>query len=271
MEPIGQYVARAQDDACLRQQVRSALEARSSSEFTSEGLCAECRPPKGLLRVSAEGRYFMLTCPQRDNRDLCRLARNDAALRRTERARWLDAHGVGARYQGMDLSRVDEAARITVGGYLDRLGDHVRAGKGLLISGPTGTGKTAILGLIAERAHGIMLQGGCWMVYSYDLYAAICRRDEAARERLETWRNCRLLLLDEFGAAYGADFPASEFEGMMEHRQADQLATCVTTNLSLADLRRSPEWSRVYDRWRSTCWGIELVGASKREALEGMP
>jgi DNA replication protein DnaC len=250
------------------------LEASSSSEFTAEGRCAECRAPDGLLRiflrVDEAGRVFWLVCPHRANPAICRLARNDAARARTERSRWLDAHGVGARYQGMELAKVADAAQAAVGGYLERLAQHVREGKGLLISGPTGTGKTAILGLVAERAYESQIRD-CWMVYSYDLYAAICRRDDAARTKLATWRSCRLLLLDEFGAAYGADFPASEFEGLMEHRQSDQLATCVTTNLSQADLRRSPEWSRVYDRWRSTCWGIELVGPSKREALEGMP
>lgn len=270
MEKLDGILERAQEGISRRQRASSAIldSWRSDPEWQPD--CSACRKPEGLLHGEHEGMTLTLQCPRRSDCASCPLARADIQRAAEEKARWLRSHGVLRRYHGMRVDHVEERVQDYVTGYVERLQQHVRTGRGLLITGTTGTGKTAILGLIAEWAYDQGIRDAHF-VYCYDLYAAFYRRDEETREQVRRWRECPLLLLDEFGAPYGHDFPTSEFEGLCEHRQADHLATCVTSNLAVKALQRTPEWARIYDRWRSTCWGIELRGPSKRQGLEGLP
>mgnify|MGYP005857167723 CR=1 FL=1 len=270
MEKLDGILERAQEGISRRQRASLALADLCGSEPDWQPNCEGCKKPQGAIRFEHEGQTFRLACPWRADSQRCPLARADLLKAAQEKTKWLRERGLLRRYHGMRLEQVDPRARDLVAGYLERLQEHVRAGRGLLITGTTGAGKTALLGLIAERAYDLGITDAQF-AYCYDLYAAFYRRDEEAREQIRRWRECRLLLLDEFGAPYGHDFPASEFEGFCEHRHADHLTTCVTTNLSVKAIQRSEEWSRIYDRWRSTCWGLALRGTTKRQGLEGAP
>lgn len=221
-----------------------------------------------------DGLKVSVVCLWRDDPRRCHLAvrdaENAAVARRADREDWLRQGGLGPRYWGMSLECVEQTIRADVAAYLDGVREHIRQGRGLLLSGAVGTGKTAILGLIAERACDERLSG-VEFVHCSTLFAAFYRRAKDDAERVLRWRECSLLLLDDFGMAYAHDFPVAEFEAFCEHRHSEILATCVTTNARVEDLQESRQWARIYDRWRSTCWGYVLGGQSKRQVLEGWP
>lgn len=236
-----------------------------SSQPDAEPPCDEC--DDGWLKVVKDGEFIgQAICPFREDAAKCMLARANGEQAGAQKTAWLRGHGVLARYHHMSIDHVAEKARLEVAGYTANLADEVTEGRGLLIGGAVGTGKTAILGLIADAAYDAGINE-TEFVYSFDLYAAFFRHNpERDDERMRRWRQARLLLLDELGAAYTTDFSLSEFEGFVEHRHAACLATCVTTNVPLDKLKKVVS-ARVYDRWRSTCTAIELAGGSKRTAL----
>ena len=178
--------------------------------------------------------------------------------------------GLGERYHDARLEMVaPEEARSAIGGYLEHLAEHVKAGRGLLFTGPVDTGKTCALALVLLRACEIGL--GAKFVYAPDLYSALIGRDDESRSVVDSCRYVQLLCIDDFGAAYPGEFPSSQFEGLCEYRQARIKATCVTTNRAPAELAKDVLTQRAIDRWRATCWAVEMPGESRRQRLDGTP
>ncbi len=274
-EDVGQALRRIRAGISRRRQAATALlaEWRSDPEWRPD--CNACGRPGGILTVLRPGEHeqvqerLQVRCPWRDDPERCNLAAADRASAAEAKARWLREHGVGRRYQGMRLEMVPQGVRREIGAYLTCLREHVASGRGLLLAGPVGAGKTAVLGLIAERAFDLEITAE--LVHCSALFAAFYRRGRDDGDRLQRWRGSALLLLDDFGVPYAHDFPLAEFEAFVEHRHAEMLATCVTTNARIEDLRADAAWARVYDRWRATCWGYVLDGPSQRAPLEGTP
>lgn len=270
MEKLDEIIRRTEEGISRRRQASTELLAEWRSDPTWQPDCATCRRPAGMLAAERGELRVLVRCPRRDDPTRCELAAADLEKAAADRRRWLHERGLGRRYHGMSLESVEASARPEIAAYLERLDAHVRAGRGLLLAGPVGSGKTAILGLIAERAYDLGIESVDF-VHCSRLFAAFYRRGREDGERLERWRSRSLLLLDDFGVAYAHDFPLAEFEAFCEYRHAEMLATCMTTNARVEELQASVEWARVYDRWRSTCWGYVLEGPSKRQGLEGAP
>jgi len=269
MGPVGNLIAQANGVISRRRRATLALEAKRSSNPNWRPDCAGC-VLDGMLVLEIDGQQTPGACPFRHAPDVCKLARREEMRARSDRVGWLDEIGFGRSYHEARLDEVHANARPMVGHYLESLPAHVAQGRGLLIGGRPGTGKTSILALIAQRAWDVGFRS-VRFVYAYDLFALFFRRDEESQAEVQRLRGVSLLLIDDFGAAYGADYPEAQFEGLTEFRQADKRATCVTTNLAPLDLKRNPAWARIYDRWRATMWGTTLPGESQRQNLAGGP
>lgn len=78
----------------------------------------------------------------------------------------------------------------------------------------------------------------------------------------------KMLLLDDFGVEYASDWVMSRFQAFVEYRHANMLSTCITTNLSVADLSTLPGYERVISRWAESCGNdiYELPGRDLRRA-----
>lgn len=208
----------------------------------------------------------MVACPRREEPDLCRLAAADRREAfRLRRVRLMGA-GLLPRYHAATIAGVNAAIRDDVVSYLRNLDEQIGRGKGLMLIGDRGTGKTMVLGLIGMRADEIGQPFA--FVYAADVYAAMRRRDGAALEYLEGLRRTKLLLFDEFASSPANDFTIGDLESLLEHRHGSMRATCIATNLGAEKLRQMPEWARIYDRLRDDCWppgeAIVIPGGSQR-------
>lgn len=193
------------------------------------------------------------------------------------REQWLERCGVGARYWDACRERLREPQVICA--YLDELEERVKDGRGLLLLGPIGVGKTAALALIARDAQG--KTPGAWYVTVTRLIGHLLRQTELRREMVyrraeynlpkgreevvdpKLWP---LLLLDEFGAAYESDYAMAALEDYLGWRYDHKLATCVASNLTPEQIRRNPHYARLVDRWRETCDVVVIGGPSQRRA-----
>jgi len=264
MEHIG---ARADE---LRRRLQKASEqvARLSSDPGWQPPCGTCLKPDGrfAIRLPGEERDAMVTCPFRQRREVCRLARWDEATAAQHRRQALEQCGLLPVYHDATLQGVHEAIRSDIGMYLVNLEEHRLAGRGLIITGGTGVGKTCVLALVGVRM--LELAGGFRFAYAADIYRALHRRDDGERAMADELRQTSMLLFDEFAAPASSDFIYGDLEALLEYRRGKRLPTCVTCNVPMKQLAKQPQWARIADRLRETSYppGRELMipGGSRR-------
>ena len=191
---------------------------------------------------------------------------------------WLTRCGVGERYWEMERERLREPDLVVP--YLAELAPNVEAGRGLLLIGPVGVGKTATLAMVAEEA---LAQGitGAWYTTATRMITHLLRGTEMRTEWVYTDdgygaregkqvdidpRHWPLLLLDEFGSAYESEYAIAAFEDYLGYRHDRRLATCVATNLTAEQIRANDHYARLVDRWRETCVVVGIGGESMRGA-----
>lgn len=157
-----------------------------------------------------------------------------------------------------------------------------------LLSGPTGTGKTACLSaMFKHRFHIVAMQSGLkaylladwvWSNVVYLTYSEFCQiiRDRDGEMPL-TWdnlSNCSLLMLDDlgFGFSDAAGWNLTRVSELLDKRWRGQLKTWMTTNLSGAKRGAKPsdleQWigDRSFSRIADRLWMAyyELTGADRR-------
>jgi chromosomal replication initiation ATPase DnaA len=215
-----------------------------------EGPCnGWLRKPEGAMRCPHDGQE---DCPNVDQTEA--------------RDRFLRLTGLGRRYRnatpekllGLHVSNGNREAAEGIAGYMAAMPGNLREGRGYMLLGTVGGGKTYALALtaLAARKH---LPEGVRFVFCPELFALLHGRDDASAGRREDLRTCGLLLLDDFGVEYVADWGMAQFQAFVEFRHANLLATCITSNLSAADLRGLAGFDRITSRWSESCDVYELA------------
>jgi len=214
------------------------------------------KPPEGCRGKFCDGGYVPdLSMPV--YWEICPL---DGPACPFHRQRLLRPLGIGERYQAASIEQIaNDGSKAIVQSYVDSIGESVSEGKGLYIEGGVGVGKTSILALVAYAAVVAGYSVAYW--YAGSLFDRLHRQDEAATDLAY---QCDLLLLDDFGVQYSADWTVTRFDALIEHRYANQKAMCITTNVSREELEDSDTWCRVYDRWKEMCEGISAGRESMR-------
>ena len=157
---------------------------------------------------------------------------------------WLRKHG--------SFPKENAEAYDAVKKYSDNLKANLDSGKGLILRGPAGTGKTSIAVSILKQA--MTLGKGCLMISMpslLDTMLALSKGDNVDYLRFEQkLRNIPLLLLDDFGAEYSkSDWVPSKVESIIIDRYNRMKPIILTTNYSDAWTEKNYS-QRVYDRLR---------------------
>jgi len=182
--------------------------------------------------------------------------------------RYLSGGGIGRQYHKAVLEKTRIPDKL--GQFIDNLEDNLKSGKGLLILGPVGTGKTSCLAIIAKailalNRHEFNLQSDFVFTSLEDLVNAICTKD------YDFTKDCNgtlALMLDDFGREYFPEFAFSTFENMIEFRYANKQSTFITSNLTAESLRENRRFQRIVDRWRECNEVIQISGESMRKSQQ---
>ena len=154
-------------------------------------------------------------------------------------SRWLWHSGIGLLYQRLgwqDLTRPTFAGAETYLDYLDNAPAYVRAGLGLVVYGPRGTGKTMIGNLVLKDLIGRGF--GCYsttFTAMIDAYAKGWRNEDSLIWFDNRLRNSSVLLIDDLGRERNqGEGTVGErmLEEVIRHRVACQMPTILTTNLN---------------------------------------
>jgi DNA replication protein DnaC len=176
------------------------------------------------------------------------------------------------RYQNLSFDRppiadLPRPVTFAVRRYVEDLGSHVAAGRGLWIFGDVGTGKTSLAMLVSQAA---LRAGHSVAIYSMPTLLRQIRAtygedsedtDVALLERLAT---VDLLHLDDVGAERMTPWVAELLYSLVNARYEEEKAILLTTNIAELDELGEQIGRRTTSRLVEMCEQIPLMGSDHR-------
>ena len=143
--------------------------------------------------------------------------------------------------------------------YVDGALHNWREGLGLVLCGPTGTGKSmAMANALKSCRQEDNSPSALWVTES-DLVEAM--KPGGNEGLVQSALTCQVLALDDFGVCRLTDFVLERLEQLAERRHARELSLLMTTNLTPKALESSAELARIWRRWSQDC----LVGIMREK------
>ena len=142
--------------------------------------------------------------------------------------------------------------------YVEHFDEFKKDGRGLLLHGPVGTGKTYYASCIAN---GLIDKGYDVLCSSLrDIVNELQGIWEGKNEYIVSLNKYALLVFDDLGAERDTDFMKEQIFNIIDSRYI------VTTNLTMEQIKKPQDvsYQRIYDRVLERCHPIEINGVSRR-------
>lgn len=243
-------------------------------ETTNLLYCKKCRTPR-QKRFEVCGRIFTPLClcaclaQAEEAREaevkrrefLDRVAKNRSlGLPEPELRKHTFQNDLGFNPEQMALARA----------YVENWEENEMLGKGLLLWGNVGTGKSYLAGCIANA----LLDRGVAVLMTN--FSRLLNRltDFSAGDKnayIQSLNAYRLLIVDDLGVERGSDFVKEQVFQIVDSRYRTGLPMIVTTNLPLGALKnpRDLAYARIYDRLLERCTPILVNEGNIRKTLAG--
>ena len=183
--------------------------------------------------------------------------------------------GIPKRYYDMSFEWLKENGKFPkenkeayhiVNKYRQNLAQNLNTGKGLILRGPAGTGKTSLGVCLLKEA--LKIGKGCLMISMPNLLdnmLTLSKGDNVAFMSYEQkLRNIPLLLLDDFGAEYSkSEWVSAKIESIIIDRYNRMRPIILTTNYS-EGWTKDHYSQRIYDRLRGEYQEAIFMGLSHR-------
>lgn len=139
-----------------------------------------------------------------------------------------------------------------------------KEGKGLLLYGPKGTGKTFFAACICNAL--IEEQKPCLMTQFSRLVNTISAKWEGKQEYIDSLTQFDLVAIDDLGAERNTDFMSENVFSIIDTLYRAKVPMIITSNLALAQMVEETDikQARVYDRILERCLPVEFKGESRR-------
>lgn len=149
--------------------------------------------------------------------------------------------------------------------YVNNFPKFLKEGKGLLICGGTGSGKsymsTCICNALLEKGY------PCYFTSFGRLRNKIAGMYEGKQEFIDSLNKYSLLVLDDLGAESNTDYMFEIIHNIIDCRVNAGLPTIVTTNLTKQELfsREEMKKQRIYSRLYEMCILVDGAGEDRRK------
>ena len=147
--------------------------------------------------------------------------------------------------------------------YVDHFDDLCKDGKGLLLYGGVGTGKTYIACMIANA---LIDKGYPVLVTNFARVLSTLQGTFDKQEYLDSLNQFRLLVIDDLGIERDTGYAKEQVFNIIDSRYRSGLPMIITTNLTMQKLATESDLAdkRIYDRILERCYPVEVVGESRR-------
>lgn len=148
--------------------------------------------------------------------------------------------------------------------YADKFAEFMQSGKGLLLYGTVGTGKTYYAACVAN--HLIDAGRSVYMTNFARLTNIIQGKFEGKQEFIDSLNDFDLLIIDDLGAERKSEFMQEMVFNIIDARYRAGLPMIITTNLTADEIKKPQEvtFQRIYDRILERCFPVEVTGQSRR-------
>jgi DNA replication protein DnaC len=245
--------------------------AAQDGDYTGEnGLlyCGKCRTPKQcVVELFGQKRTVYCLCK-------CEVEKRDAEKAEQERREKMQRIQ-RLRQDGFPESdmqdwtfekddgknaQVSEIAR----NYVKHFDDLKKRGKGLLLFGKVGTGKTFISACIANA----LIDRGypCLVTNFARLVNTIGGMYEGKQEYIDSLNRFDLLVIDDLASERDTEYMGEIVQNIIDSRYRAGLPVIITTNLTSDELKHPAEIrkQRIYSRLFEMCLPVEVTGEDRR-------
>lgn len=230
-------------------------------------MCGKCRTPKQCkVEIFGTIKTPMCLCKcQVEKRDREEEERKrvefEARVRRLRREAFPEEEMQNWNFANDDLA--NERITKAMQRYVDSFADLRKSGKGLLLYGAVGTGKTFAA---CEVANALIDKGYPAYVTNFSRILNTLQGTFDKQEYIDKLIGYQLLVIDDLGIERGTDFAREQVYNIIDARYRAGLPMIITTNLSIDKLKNPENISeaRIYDRVLERCFPVEVTGQSRR-------
>jgi DNA replication protein DnaC len=147
--------------------------------------------------------------------------------------------------------------------YVENFSEFRKTGKGLLLYGNTGTGKTFTA---CEIANALIDKGYPVLVTNFARILNTLQSTFEKQEYIDGFNSFQLLVIDDLGIERDTAYAKEQVFNIIDSRYRSGLPMIITTNLTMEKIKNPDdiENRRIYDRILERCFPIEVGGGSRR-------
>lgn len=147
--------------------------------------------------------------------------------------------------------------------YVENFSELRKSGKGLLLYGNTGTGKTFAA---CEIANALIDKGYPVLVTNFARILNTLQGTFEKQEYIDGFNSFQLLVIDDLGIERDTAYAKEQVFNIIDSRYRSGLPMIITTNLTMEKIKNPEdiENRRIYDRILERCFPIEVGGSSRR-------
>ena len=145
--------------------------------------------------------------------------------------------------------------------YADNFAEMKERGKGLLLYGDCGVGKTYAAACIVNA---LVDSGVPCLMTSFSRVLNALWSAEDKQSYIDSLNQVELLVIDDLGAERQSEYVAEQVFNVIDTRSRAKLPMIVTTNLTLREMTTPSANKRIYERILGRCHPVEVTGENRR-------
>lgn len=241
----------------------------NEGDYMENGLlhCGKCRTPKQTEVVAFDKvwkPYCLCKCEAEriEAEQLKEKEREQAEkIKRLRKSGFPDANMQEWTFANDDME--NEQITKAMKRYVDNFTELKKQGKGLLLYGNVGRGKTYAA---CEVANALIDKGYSVLVTNFSRLLNTLTSTYDKQEYIDDLNEFSLLVIDDLGIERSTEFAKEQVYNIIDSRYRVGLPMIITTNLSIDKIKNPTdiENGRIYDRIIERCFPIEVQGQNRR-------